>query len=244
MKITNLSSNKKLSYIKSSGKVYIQVNGQIPSWQTGFSCIECAKIFASVHEILATDDIPYNEDDFEWIVDTYGFEFDQNNMWVRQKDDLTYVLEPQEYELVLNIFGEKVSDVYMGVDNILEKLDEDFPDIFASVQLRSIKDRGIFAASARDITKNMVRVKSSNIWSYSIDIKDAKSKFGDVYVQFKGRNGGPSDVYVYFDVPVNLWRKWITYPSKGAFHWKYIRNNYKYRKLTGDKRTHLPNGIN
>lgn len=242
MKITNSSS--RLSYISCSGKVFIQINGKIPAWQTGFSSIKCAKIFASVHKVLDTDDMPYNADDFEWIVDTYGFEFDEDNMWVRQHGELTYVLQPQEYELVLNIFGEKVSDVYVGVDSILEKLDEDFPDILASVQLRSRYERNIFAASIRDTTKNMVRVKSSNLWSYSIDIKDRKSKFGDVYVQFKGKNGGPGDVYCYYDVPVALWRKWLTYPSKGAFHWKYIRNNYRYRKLTGDKRTHLPNGIN
>lgn len=244
MKITTSSSKKNLKFVKSSGKIYIEVDGHIPAWQSGFSSIECAKIFASTHRIIYADDIPYNEDDFEWIVDVYGFEYDEDNMWTRSKGDLTYVLQPDPEELILNVFGEKVSDVYIGIDNILEKLDEDFPDIFASVQLRSTSERAIFAASARELTKNMVRVKSSNIWSYSINIKDAKSKFGDVYVQFKGKNGGPDDVYAYFDVPVALWRRWLTAPSKGHFFWEYIRNNYRYRKLTGDRRTHLPNGIN
>ena len=246
MKITTSSSKKNLQYIESSGKFYIQVDNMIPSWQTGFSSIECAKIFASAHEILATDDMPYNEDDFAWIVDTYGFEYDENNMWVRTKDELTYVLEPDVEELVLTVFGEKVSDVYLGVDNILKKLDEDFPDIFACTQvIGQLGLRSILAASAREVTKNMVRVRSSNIWSYCINIKDAKSKYGDVYVQFKGRNGGPTGgVYVYYDVPVTLWRKWLTANSKGHFFWVYIRNNYKYSKLDGNKHGVLPNAIN
>lgn len=100
------------------------------------------------------------------------------------------------------------------------------------------------AISSKDLTKNMVRVKSSNIWAYNINIKQHGDKTGDVVVQFKGRNGGPDDIYMYFDVPVTLYRRWHTAPSKGHFFWQYIRNNYKYRKLTGDKRTHLPNGIN
>jgi len=100
------------------------------------------------------------------------------------------------------------------------------------------------AVSSRDLTKNMVRVKSSNIWAYNINIRQNGDPTGDVVVQFKGRNGGPDDIYMYFDVPVTLYRRWHTAPSKGHFFWQYIRNNYRYRKLTGDKRTHLPNGIN
>lgn len=100
------------------------------------------------------------------------------------------------------------------------------------------------AISSRDLTKNMVRVKSSNIWAYNINIRQQGDPTGDVVVQFKGRNGGPDDIYMYFDVPVSVYRRWHTAPSKGHFFHQYIRNNYRYRKLTGDKRTHLPNGIN
>lgn len=98
--------------------------------------------------------------------------------------------------------------------------------------------------SSRDITKSMVRVKSSNIWSYTINIKDNKSKVGDVYVQFKGKRGGPGDVYVLYDVPVSVYRKWHSAPSKGHYYWQYLRNNYYYSKLTGDKRGKLRNAIN
>lgn len=100
------------------------------------------------------------------------------------------------------------------------------------------------AISSRDMTKNMVRVKSSNIWSYGINIKRRGDDTGDVLVQFKGKNGGPDDIYMYYDVPVKVYRQWIGSPSAGHYFWQYIRNNYKYRKLTGDKRTKLRNGIN
>lgn len=100
------------------------------------------------------------------------------------------------------------------------------------------------AISSRDMTKNMVRVKSSNIWSYGINIKRRGDDTGDVLVQFKGKNGGPDDIYMYYDVPVKIYRQWIAAPSKGHFFWVNIRNYYKYRKLTGDKRTKLRNGIN
>ena len=97
--------------------------------------------------------------------------------------------------------------------------------------------------SSKDITKNMVRCRSSNVWSYGINVKDPAMKYGDLYMQFKGSNGGPDDIYVYYDVPTALYRRLVASPSKGAFFWRYIRNNFIYAKLTGDKRTHLKNGI-
>ena len=243
----NLSSRPKVSYITANSKVYIELDGKIPTWQTGFSCIECAKIFVKHHDISsATEDhIRYSEDDFEWIVDTYGFEHDTGDIWVKYEGNTCYILRPDEDDMILNIENGSDSDVFVGTDNIIERLDKDFDDIFASVVLRSTLDRDkITAASSREVSKNMVRVKSSNIWSYTINIKDRHDKVGDVYVQFKGRNGGPDDVYQYLDVPVSLWRRWIVAPSKGHFFWQFIRNNFKFRKLTGDHRTHLPNGIN
>lgn len=100
------------------------------------------------------------------------------------------------------------------------------------------------ATSSKDLTKNMVRVKSSNIWAYNMNIKNRKDKTGDVLVQFKGKNGGPDDIYIYYDVPVMVYRRWHSAPSKGHYFWQYIRNVYKYAKLTGDKKTKLKNGIN
>ena len=100
------------------------------------------------------------------------------------------------------------------------------------------------AISTKDITSRLARVKSSNVWAYGINIRNNGDQTGDVYAQFKSKNGGPGDVYVYFDVPIRVYRKWVTAPSKGHFFWVYIRNNYRYAKLTGDKRTKLRNGVN
>lgn len=115
-----------------------------------------------------------------------------------------------------------------------------------NISVTTISEAGrqiIMAASSRDILKNLVRVKSSNVWAVTADIKDFKSKTCTMYVQFKGENGGPGDIYAYYDVPVVIYNRMHGAPSKGHYFWKYIRNNYKYAKLTGDKRTKLANGI-
>jgi len=98
--------------------------------------------------------------------------------------------------------------------------------------------------SSREITKNMIRVNSSNIWSYCVDIKRAEDKTCNLYIQFKGNNGGAGDVYVYFDVPIIIYRKLISAPSKGHSFWQYIRGKYPFAKLTGDKRTKQKGGVN
>ena len=98
--------------------------------------------------------------------------------------------------------------------------------------------------SSKNITQRLTRVKSSNLWSCMIDVKDYKEKTGDVYIQFKAKNGGPGDVYMYFDVPISLYKKMISAPSKGHAFWKYIRGKFTYAKLTGDKKTKQKGGIN
>jgi len=107
-----------------------------------------------------------------------------------------------------------------------------------------IKGKPIFAKSnfsTKDFIKKLIRVKSSNLWSYAFQPKDYNK--GDMLIQFKGANGGPDDIYIYYDIPTKIWQKFVAAPSKGHFFWQYIRNVAKYAKLTGDKRTHLPNGI-
>lgn len=98
--------------------------------------------------------------------------------------------------------------------------------------------------SSRDLAKEMIRVTSSNVYGYSIDVPNSKSGVGNVYVQFKNKHGGPGDIYVYYSVPMQLFRKWITAPSKGKFVWKYLRFGFMYSKLTGNKRGVLPNAVN
>lgn len=99
------------------------------------------------------------------------------------------------------------------------------------------------AINTKNFSNKLIRVKSSNVWSIGLNMKDRKDKTGDLLVQFKGKTGGPGDVYIYYDVPFALYRKWQTAPSKGHFFWKYIRNYYKYSKLTGDKKGKLKNAI-
>ena len=95
--------------------------------------------------------------------------------------------------------------------------------------------------TTKDFVKKLARVKSSNVWSYAFQPKDEKQ--GDMLMQFKNNTGGPGDIYIYYNVPSKIWQRFVAAPSKGHFMWEYIRNVYTYAKLTGDKRTHLPNGI-
>lgn len=95
---------------------------------------------------------------------------------------------------------------------------------------------------SREITDHMVRCRSSNLWGYAFDIQDGEN-VGTLYVQFKSTQGGPGDIYRYYEVPISIYRKLISAPSKGHAHHKYIRHKYLYSKLTGDKKTHLKNGL-
>lgn len=101
------------------------------------------------------------------------------------------------------------------------------------------------AISSKDITRNIVRCRSSNLWGYTINVRSRKDPSGDLYIQFKGSEGGPTGgLYVYYDVPVRVYKKLIAAPSKGHYFWVNIRNRYRYSKLTGDKIGKLPNAVN
>ena len=95
--------------------------------------------------------------------------------------------------------------------------------------------------TTQDFVEKLRRVKSSNVWSYAFQPKD--DKVGDMLMQFKKKEGGPGDIYIYYNVPSRIWQRFVAAPSKGHFMWQFIRNVFTYAKLTGDKRTHLPNGI-
>lgn len=100
----------------------------------------------------------------------------------------------------------------------------------------------IFAAiSSRELSKKMMRVSSSNIWSMGYD--PGEKNLGRLIIQFKGSKGGPGDLYLYYDVPVKIYQKMITSTSKGHAFWIHIRNRYKYSKLTGDKKAKTPWGV-
>ena len=102
------------------------------------------------------------------------------------------------------------------------------------------------AVNKNTINNILSRVKSSNVWAFGMDRDsiDTSTGSGDLVVQFKNKAGGPGDIYIYYDVPTNLYRKWVTTQSKGSWFWRNIRHRFKYSKLTGDKRGKLPNAIN
>ena len=109
-------------------------------------------------------------------------------------------------------------------------------DILAAKNKKNKRD-------SRDITKNMIRCKSSNMWAYAFDI-DEGSDVGTLYLQFKNEHGGAGDIYRYYDVPLRLFNKFVGAPSKGHSFWLLFRNNFQYTKLTGDKRGKLKNAVN
>lgn len=100
------------------------------------------------------------------------------------------------------------------------------------------------AINTRNLAEYINHVKSSNIWGYYYYKPDRKTRVGSLLIQFKNKYGGKGDVYIYYDVPFTLFRKLESTNSKGHFFWVYIRNNFKYSKLTGNKRGVLPNAIN
>lgn len=227
------------------------------SWGNGFCSIKAAECFLNSHDYTnaTTDELPLSADDLVFAIDMYGFEssrYDSNkvvcgNIYLR-------ILDSDPISVIAGVRGGDQVTVTTP-NELFEFLDShiDAEDIFSSVVLRGLELRSILAAklppkndkrNSKDATKNLVRVKSSNVWAYGVEIKDRKAQVGDVYVQFKGKNGGAGDVYVYFDVPVRVYRKLVSAPSKGHAVWALLRNNFLYSKLTGSKRGVLPNAVN
>lgn len=118
--------------------------------------------------------------------------------------------------------------------------------VFINMTFIALSDRQavLAAINTRNLANNLSRVHSSNVWAYGIDVQNRKDKTGDVIVQFKAKNGGAGDIYIYYDVPKTIFNRWLTAPSKGHYFWVYIRNNFNYSKLTGDKIGKLKNAIN
>ena len=95
----------------------------------------------------------------------------------------------------------------------------------------------------QELQRKLIRVAhSSNVWAYAYNLSN-NSDLGTLYIQFKGNKGGPGDLYAYYDVPLRVYKKWITAPSKGHYFWVNIRDVYLYNKLTGDKKGKLRNAV-
>ena len=60
----------------------------------------------------------------------------------------------------------------------------------------------------------------------STTIKSVGYSDGNLYVAFK-----PRGMYVYYHVPVMIYRRFLKAPSKGKFLWARIRDVYDFDKL-------------
>ena len=91
-----------------------------------------------------------------------------------------------------------------------------------SVQINS-------AISTRELAKNFRRVKSSNIYAIAYDAESET-----MLIRFH-KGDVPSSTYIYYDVPLKIYRQFFTKPSAGKHFWKTMRNNPRihYQKLKG-----------
>ena len=251
---TRYISSSEFSLVKYKDYYQILMHSKVPKWNYKFSSVECAENFLNSHDYInaTLQTMPMSADDIEYIIDMYGFDSIGHNKWELYTSEGRLVLSigPKKYQISISVDENgKLFKKRHTFDDAIDVID--FLDSFQAngIELSCIVDEKmttqICAASKslKDITRNLVRVKSSNVWAYGIDIRDRHDKTGNVFVQFKGKNGGPGDIYVFYDVPVTVWRGWVAAPSKGHYHWAHIRFNYKYAKLTGDRRTYLPNGV-
>lgn len=230
----------------STGEFAILRKNTFTKWGTGFLTVRAAENFLNNHDYInaTAETISASEEELDELLNIFGYTKVNSGLYRLSK--VTCKINADGTAT----FHQKGQPDYTikTSEECFDYLEKQCGSIFASVIYRGIEFRPIFARrenrSARDITKNLVRVRSSNVWAYGIEIKDAKKGVGDVYVQFKGKNGGQGDLYRYYNVEIRTWRKFLSAPSKGHFVWQYLRNNYLYSKLTGNKRGVLPNAVN
>lgn len=232
----------------------ICLNSSVTKWGTGFQSIKAAESFINAHNYIkaSTSSMPISADDAQFIIEMYtdGTSSKLNRTTSVYEINPIYSVSikslPDSNDFAVDLYKNgRIEQEFVDMDAALPAIDNISDNRILSSIYRGAELRPILAAkgrSARDITRNLVRVRSSNVWAYGIEMKD--KKVGDVYVQFKGKNGGPDDIYCYYDVPVAVWQKILSHPSKGHAVWKYLRNNFLYRKLTGDKRGKLKNAVN
>lgn len=238
------------------GRFSICKDGHVTKWGQGFQTVRSAEIFLERHDyIRATrSTLPISDDDLQFILEFYEFKPTSENEYVNDEGVSLVTSEPEKgnsVNVVLYPTEEaEEAEKYIDVERLLNRLDKLIAseDRFNKVMYRSSSFREVVAKTdrrrPRDIVKDLIRVNSSNVWAYGAELKNEEKDIGDIYVQFKGPKGGPGDIYRYLDVPMKLWQKFISYPSKGAFIWKYLRRNFLYSKLTGDKKGKFPNAVN
>ena len=213
----------------------------------------------------------FRKDEMKDALSLMGFDYLEMNFYRRVDLDGDLVIYAELYDdaVLVTVYKDNQqidsSEFTSGIrfidyiEDILSQYDISTGEIVAPDEIE-IGDNGIITASTvysarqnrhdtsrrnktttQDFVKKLARVKSSNVWSYAFQPKDERT--GDMLMQFKRKDGGPGDIYIYYNVPNKLWQRFVAAPSVGHFFWQNVRNVFTYAKLTGDKRTHLPNGI-
>ncbi|MBO4543275.1 MAG: KTSC domain-containing protein [Bacteroidales bacterium] len=215
----------------------------------------------------------FQKEDMQDALKLMGFDYLEMNFYRRVDLDGDLVIYAEMYDdaILVTVYKDNQeikSDTFSTairfidfIEDILNKYNVEYSEVVEPDDL-IIADNGVMVSAStilaksfqnkhdtsrrnktttQDFVKKLARVKSSNVWSYAFQPKD--DKVGDMLMQFKAKNGGPGDIYIYYNVPSKIWQRMVAAPSKGNFMWRFIRNVFTYAKLTGDKRTHLPNGI-
>ena len=238
--------------VKGSDAYRLYKTGDQVKWQpaAAFHTVAAAESFINSRNYVnaSVDFIDIASDDFAYILEAYAFKQVDENKWATKINEDTVFLVFDDDEIMLSVESpSKRTEIrtFNRLDDLMLALDSFYEngDIYTSTAIK-VGQYISAAINVRDLAKNLVRVRSSNVWAYGMNLRDRKDKAGEVLVQFKGKNGGPGDIYIYYEVPLVVWRKWLSATSKGHYFWQYIRNTYAYSKLTGDKRGKLRNAIN
>lgn len=254
---TELIGQNDIRLIQSGNRFHIFMNDTIPDWDIGFSSIDEAETFLNQHDwehanpnIISEMDI---RKDIELFANIYNLKQLSKDKYEKEleplnKIELSFVVNDFEFALVIKTNQhvetfDDLEDACAYMDNLMRFHEISIFDIEANDSSISNHISILASISTRDLTKNLVRVRSSNLWAYCINIKKAGDKSGDVIVQFKGPKGGPGDIYQLFGVPLAVWHKMLSAPSKGHAYWQYLRGKYPYKKLTGDKKTKMKGGL-
>ena len=215
----------------------------------------------------------FRKEDMKDALKLMGFEFRDMNFYRRVDLDGDLVIYAEMYDDAVMVTAyrdnqEVSSDQFSSptkfidyAENILQQNNVEYAEIVEPDEL-VVSDNGIMVSAStilakafqnrhdtakrnktttQDFVKKLARVKSSNVWSYAFQPKDEQT--GDMLMQFKNKNGGPGDIYIYYNIPNRIWQRLVAAPSKGHAFWQLIRNTFTYAKLTGDKKTKLANGI-
>lgn len=250
---------KSLSIVESNRRYYIRMtddfdNWVYPDWKTsGFDSPDDAASFLSDMDWKSADveSISIDNDELWFIYDLLGIYYDEDTDSYRYHDDCIDIQASCDNPLSVNIKsnGRLRHKVFSSLDTMFKSIESAIistgKHIFSSKKstIRSLQ-KVTAAINTQNLASKLFRVKSSNVWAYRLFMRNRKDRTGDLIVQFKNKNGGGGDVYIYYEVPFTLFRSWQATQSKGHFFWKHIRNYFKYSKLTGDKIGKLPNAIN